>query len=160
MRRFASICLTLIICAVPALAESWALDGFDPVEYRSGRAVPGKSEISVIWQDKQWHFTSNENRARFEADPRSYAPAFDGLCVVSLSKGRHVEGDPRYFVLVGNTVYLTRSAQARQNLIAHPRDIVMQARRTLSAPARGENIAGAARAAKSQNRDGTGTFGP
>lgn len=123
--------LSLVLCAaaVPALAQDWALGGYDPVGYGSdGRAVPGRSDIATMWQGKLWHFASEENRTRFEADPRAFAPAFEGNCVVSLSEGRRERGDPRHFALLGGTLYLTRSGATEQQFRRDPQGTVERAR--------------------------------
>lgn len=101
--------------ALPAVAQDWALEGFDPVGYiRENRALPGRSDIATMWKGKVWHFASEENRARFEADPRTYMPAFDGYCPVELSKGRFQMGDPTYFSIRDHRIYLLRSRAAQQ----------------------------------------------
>ena len=126
--RHLILTLALSLSALPAAAQNWALGGFDPVSYASdGRAVPGRSDISTMWQGQLWHFVSEENRARFEADPRAFQPAFEGSCVVSLAEGRREPGDPRYFARVGGTLYLTRSGQAQQELAQDPRGIIDRA---------------------------------
>ena len=71
-----SLMLTLAP-ALPVMAQDWAIDGFDAVGFlESGRPIPGRGDISTLWKGKVWHFATEENRNRFEADPRSFAPAF------------------------------------------------------------------------------------
>ena len=119
--------------AVPAFAQDWALGGYDAVGYsQSGRAVPGRTDIATMWKGQVWHFASEENRARFEADPRSYAPGFGGLCPVTLSEGKKQQGDPRHFVIIGQRLYLLRSGAAERRLLESPRKIIMEAREALA----------------------------
>lgn len=113
---------------LPALAEDWAMDGYDAVGFLdSGRPVPGRGDITTLWKGKVWHFATEENRSRFEADPRSFAPAFGGLCPVALAEGRQVPGDPRHFVVIGNRLYLVGSSRAARKLQQAPRDILARA---------------------------------
>lgn len=120
--------LVLSLAAAPVVAQEWALGGYDPVGYASaGRAVPGRSDIATMWQGRIWHFASEENRARFESNPRAFQPAFEGYCVVSLADGRREAGDPRHFALVEGSLYLTRSGQALARLRADPGGIVARA---------------------------------
>lgn len=113
-----------------ALAQDWALGGFDPVGYQSeGRAVPGRNDIATMWKGLVWHFASVENRAEFEADPRSFAPGLNGLCPVALANGRRELGDPRHFAIVGNRVYLLRSGSDQRRFMQNPRGILMEARK-------------------------------
>ncbi|MDN3711934.1 hypothetical protein QWZ10_09070 [Paracoccus cavernae] len=93
-RRFA-IPLAAASCLLPvtASAQDWALNGMDPVAYRAkGEAVPGQGNIVTLWHGMAWHFSSEENRASFEADPRAYAPALDGNCVIAMAEGRAEPG--------------------------------------------------------------------
>lgn len=122
-RRLAySFAAASCLSPLTAAAQDWALDGMDPVAYRAkGEAVPGQGNIVTHWHGMAWHFSSEENRASFEADPRAYAPALDGNCVVALAEGRAERGDPRFFVIIGQRTYLTRSAAARERLRRDPK---------------------------------------
>jgi len=129
MRHFTSVFLLTITCAFPAIAQDWALGGFDPVGYaNSGRAVPGRSDIATMWRGKLWHFASEENRARFESDPRSFMPDFDGICPVSLSQGRPQRGDPRYFAVVKGHLYLLESGAAERAFLQNSEEVLGHAR--------------------------------
>lgn len=122
--------LLLIVPVLPAAAQDWALGGFDAVAYaRAGHPVPGRSDIVTMWKGKLWHFASEDNRARFEADPRAYAPGFNGLCPVSLSEGRREKGDPRHFIILDRKLYLLRSESAERQMRAAPKDVLSQAKR-------------------------------
>ncbi|CAM3341363.1 YHS domain-containing (seleno)protein [Paracoccus nototheniae] len=126
------LCLALIMSlasALPAAAQDWAVGGFDAVGYTAaGRAVPGRSDISTMWKGRLWHFASEENRARFEADPRSYAPALDGMCPISITEGHPQPGDPRHFAVVGGRLYLLESDAAERQLKTRPQEIIDEAR--------------------------------
>lgn len=130
MRMFAlSVLLAATTAALPVRAQDWAVGGFDPVGYAmAGRALPGRSDIATMWKGQLWHFASEENRARFEADPRSYAPALDGMCPVSIVDGRPQQGDPRHFAIVGGRLYLIESGSAERRLLQDPGGITRQAR--------------------------------
>ncbi len=80
----------LFALGVPALAsaspapsvsatEGIAIGGYDPVGYfTEGRPVAGSTEFTLRWNGATWRFASAESRARFEANPAAYAPAFGG----------------------------------------------------------------------------------
>lgn len=119
----------LSLLPAAALADGWALGGMDAVAYRSqGAAVPGKSAISTRWAGQEWHFASESNRASFEANPRAFAPGFNGLCPVALAGGRPVEGNPQFFAVVGQRLYLFETDNARQEFVSNPRDLLMNAK--------------------------------
>ncbi|AXC48392.1 hypothetical protein DRW48_00550 [Paracoccus suum] len=126
-----AILATLIAGLLPslALAASWALGGMDAVAYRTqNAAVPGQATIATRWGGQEWHFSSEDHRALFEANPRAYAPGFDGHCPVSLAEGQLREGNPRYFAIVGQRLYFFRSNEARGQFAADPRRWLMEAK--------------------------------
>lgn len=129
MRVLALSLLLSLPPVLPAAAQDWAVGGFDPVGYaQAGRALPGRSDIATMWRGQVWHFASEENRARFEADPRSYAPAIGGMCPVSVVDGRPRPGDPRHFAVVGGRLYLLESGAAERRLMQDPAGITQAAR--------------------------------
>ncbi|WP_405402988.1 YHS domain-containing (seleno)protein [Paracoccus sp. Ld10] len=126
--RVLSLLISLAI-ALPAAAQDWAVGGFDPVGYvQAGRPIPGRSDIATMWKGQLWHFASEENRARFEANPRSFAPALGGMCPVSIIDGRPQMGDPRHFAVVAGRLYLLESGVAERRLTSDPARIVDEAR--------------------------------
>ncbi|WP_265499397.1 YHS domain-containing (seleno)protein [Paracoccus beibuensis] len=129
MRRFALALLLSILPVLPAAAQDWALGGFDPVAYvTAGRAMPGRSDIATMWRGKLWHFASEDNRARFEADPRAYAPRLGGMCPLSIIDGHPQPGDPRRFLVHEGGLYLFRSAEVEREVRLNPREILGRAR--------------------------------
>ena len=128
--RIKSTLLALLLTLpLSAFAGDWALGGFDPVAYvTQERAVPGRGDIVTTWRGREYHFSSEANRALFEANPRAYTPGFDGLCVVALTEGRSEPGDPRQFVTIGQRVYFVGTEGRRRELLSHPRDMLRQAK--------------------------------
>lgn len=131
MKHFA---LPLFLClstAIPASAEDWAVGGYDVVAYSDrGHPVSGHRDISTMWHGKMWFFATEDNRARFESDPRAFAPAFGGLCPVSLAEGRREAGDPDHFMVIGNQLYLMRSGVAERMIKTEPRSILSKAQKS------------------------------
>ncbi|MDP0929162.1 YHS domain-containing (seleno)protein [Paracoccus onubensis] len=128
MKLFAPAISMLTAFASPLAAQDWAVGGYDPVGFVSGRPAPGRSDISTLWKGQFWHFVSEDNRTRFESDPGQFAPAFDGLCPVSLAQGEELRGDPRFFAVIGDTLYLTRSDADLRRLQQAPDEILRQAK--------------------------------
>lgn len=126
-RRLIAAALLASAGATGALADS-ALGGMDPVSLRdTGRPVVGDAAISTRWKGVQWVFANEANRGTFEANPRAYAPGFDGNCPVMLAQGEMLRGRPELFVIVGKTLYLTSSPGARGRLAADPQGVLAQA---------------------------------
>lgn len=127
--RLALLAIALAALSLgPAQAQSAALGGMDAVSLRdAGRPVGGDPAISTHWKGQEWRFANEANRATFEANPRAYAPAFNGNCPVALSKGERRPGQPELFVVIGNTLYLTSSSAAQRLLQDDPAGILKQA---------------------------------
>lgn len=131
MRNLITMMLCLTLSAGPVVAQNWALGGHDPVgTVQTGEAVPGRGDIATMWRGEVWHFATEENRARFESDPRAFAPAFEGLCPVALARGEQRAGDPRHFVVIAGVLYLLQGGVAMQELRRDPAGVLDQARQT------------------------------
>lgn len=77
-----------------------AIKGYDPVAYfKSNSAVEGSSKFSTNWSGIDWYFSSAENKAAFEADPKHYAPLFGGYCAFAITTGYTATIDPRAFTI-------------------------------------------------------------
>lgn len=113
----------LASAAGPAMAgeqyvdkSGFAVSGYDVVAYFDKQqsavgepqppATPGKASITADHNGATFAFASEENRARFLADPASYAPAFDGHCAYGVAKGGKVPGNPNLWRIVDGKLYL------------------------------------------------------
>lgn len=92
------------------VTDGAAVSGYDTVAYFvKGQAIPGRPDIEVEWKGAVWRFASLENRRRFEANPRAYAPQYGGYCAYALSKGHLANTDPRAWKIVNGRLYLVHS---------------------------------------------------
>jgi YHS domain-containing protein len=87
-----------------------AIRGFDPVAYfTEKRPVEGASDITTDWRGATWRFASEENRARFLADPAAFAPQYGGYCAYAVAKGTTASIDPEAWRIVDGKLYLNYS---------------------------------------------------
>jgi hypothetical protein len=97
-------------------ASGYAASGFDVTAYfgENPGPTPGRATITAEWNGAVWAFASEENRARFLADPEAFAPAYDGHCAYGVAKGGKFPGDPNHWRVVDGVLYLNlqRSVQA------------------------------------------------
>lgn len=101
--------------SVSATKDGVAIGGYDPVAYfTEGHPVPGSAGFTLRWNRATWRFASAASRARFEASPEAYAPAFGGYCAWAISQNYIAPGDPRVWRIVEGRLYLNfnRRAQA------------------------------------------------
>ena len=103
--------------AMPVYAEDGiAIDGTDPVAYfTEGRPVEGSSAHQLDWRGATWRFSSEANRAAFEADPEAYAPQYGGWCAWAVAEGYTASTVPNAWRIVDGKLYLnfSRGVQRR-----------------------------------------------
>lgn len=89
-----------------------AISGYDAVSYfKMGVPVQGQRDIALIWKGARWQFDSEENRDRFERNPRAFAPQFGGYCAYAMTKGMLSSTDPAAWQIVKGKLYLIHSEE-------------------------------------------------
>ena len=100
--------------SVSATEQGVAIGGYDPVGYfTEGRPVAGSAAFELHWSGSTWRFASAESRARFEANPAAYAPAFGGYCAWAISQNYIAPGDPLVWRIVDGRLYLNFNQRAK-----------------------------------------------
>lgn len=89
-----------------------AIHGYDPIAYfTDGAPSLGKGEFEYRHAGAIWRFRNAGNLAAFAADPDVYMPRFGGYDPVGVGRSVAVAGDPRVWLIVGERLYLFRSAE-------------------------------------------------
>lgn len=92
-----------------------AINGFDPVAYfEQDVAVKGNPEISFEWKGATWRFSSVENRNKFTASPKHYAPQYGGYCAYAMAEGKVAKSDSRAWTVIDGKLYLNHSIYIRK----------------------------------------------
>lgn len=92
-----------------------AIRGYDPVAYfTEGRPVEGDPGITHDWRGAVWRFASEENRARFAADPEAWAPQYGGWCAWAVSQGATASIDPEAWDVRDGKLYLNYSKSVQK----------------------------------------------
>lgn len=124
-RAFLGLLLVLPVVVAqtgPAVAEiskvyslgGTAINGYDPVAYfTAATPTKGEMEISSSWNGATWQFSSEENKALFDASPEKYAPQYGGYCAYAVSKGATAPTDPDAWSVVDEKLYLNFSLEVR-----------------------------------------------
>ena len=95
-----------------ASAEPVAIYGYDSVAYfAADKASRGNPQFSFFWKGAKWIFSNRENLGKFSSDPERYAPQFGSHCPVSLSRGGKDKGDPKFWRVVKDRLYLFNSQE-------------------------------------------------
>jgi YHS domain-containing protein len=105
-----------------------AIEGFDPVAYfTDSLATPGVSEFEARASGTVWRFRNEGNRASFVAHPEIYGPQFGGYDPVDLGRGVTYAGNPRFWVVTGDRLYLFGREENRNAFAADPRPFLKDA---------------------------------
>ena len=75
--------------------DGYAIHGYDPVAYfTKGGPRKGTLRHSADWNNATWLFSSEDNRDKFLAAPKDYAPQYGGWCAYGMAEGYAAETDP------------------------------------------------------------------
>jgi len=117
MKRRLSFCFTLAafilssILAVSVASEAGegrvAMKGYDPGAYFTDkRATLGDAQYKYEWDGAIYHFASAKHLELFKAEPEHYLPQYNQWCAASVAKGLKVYGNPEWWLVVDDRLYL------------------------------------------------------
>jgi len=90
--------------------NSVILAGHDAVAYfTDNAAVEGYAGISAVHNGAIYHFSSNENRDKFNANPSKYAPQYGGFCAYGAALGKKFEIDGKAFEVLDGKLYVNKN---------------------------------------------------
>jgi len=105
-----------------------AIEGFDPVAYFvDARPMPGLPDFESSQAGAVWRFRNEGNRASFVAHPEIYGPQFGGYDPVDLARGVTVAGNPRFFQIAGQRLYLFSREENRDSFAAEAARVLREA---------------------------------
>ena len=83
----------------------------DAVAYFTENApVEGYAGISAVYNGAIYHFSSNENRDAFNANPAKYAPQYGGFYAYGAALGKKFEIDGKAFEVLDGKLYVNKNA--------------------------------------------------
>jgi hypothetical protein len=105
-----------------------AIEGYDPVGYFvDARPEVGLQDFEASQAGAVWRFRNEGNRASFVAHPEIYGPQFGGYDPVDLARGVTVAGNPRFWSIAGQRLYLFSREDNRDSFAAHPARVLREA---------------------------------
>jgi hypothetical protein len=105
-----------------------AIEGFDPVAYfTENQAILGLPDYEAAEAGAVWRFHNEGNRASFVAHPEVYGPQFGGYDPVDVARGVTLAGNPRFFAVAGQRLYLFGIEAHRDAFAAHPEHYLPEA---------------------------------
>jgi hypothetical protein len=98
-----------------------AIEGFDPVAYfTDALAEAGLPGFEVSEAGAVWRFRNEGNRASFVAHPEIYGPQFGGYDPIDLARGVTYAGNPRFWLVSGQRLYLFGREETRDAFATDP----------------------------------------
>jgi len=98
-----------------------ALYGFDAVAYFIDHvARGGNSAYEFRFAGLTWRFRSEANRAAFANAPLRYVPEYGGYDPVAVAAGMTVEGNPAFFAVSGQKLFLFAREESLARFLANP----------------------------------------
>lgn len=98
-----------------------AIEGFDPVAYfTDSLALQGVPDFEAAQAGVVWRFRNEGNRASFIAHPDIYGPQFGGYDPVDLVRGVTYRGNPHFWLVSGQRLYLFGREENRAAFAADP----------------------------------------
>jgi hypothetical protein len=98
-----------------------AIEGFDPVAYfTDAQAIRGVPDFEAAEAGAVWRFQNASNRDAFAAHPEVYGPQFGGYDPIDVARGIAYAGNPRFFVVTGQRLYLFAREESRDSFAANP----------------------------------------
>ncbi len=105
-----------------------AIEGFDPVAYFiDARPEIGQEDFEASEAGAVWRFRNEGNRASFRAHPEIYGPRFGGYDPMDLARGVTVAGNPRFWLISKQRLYLFSREQNRDAFAADPLHFLQEA---------------------------------
>jgi hypothetical protein len=105
-----------------------ALYGFDPVAYFTDlEPLAGRPEYELSFAGAVWRFRNEGNRAAFIDRPDVYMPRFGGYDAFAVARGAAVPGNPRYWAIDHQRLYLFETPAARDAFAADPGEVLATA---------------------------------
>ncbi|MFA3791329.1 YHS domain-containing (seleno)protein [Aliiglaciecola sp. SL4] len=108
--------------------NNYAIYGYDTVAYfTQNKAVKGNKQISYDWRGAQWHFSTEEHKAMFVANPEKFAPQYGGYCAYAMADGNLVGIDEEAFTIVNNKLYLNYSISVMKKWLENRDEYIRKA---------------------------------
>ena len=105
-----------------------AIEGFDPVAYFvDTRPMIGLPEFEASEAGVVWRFRNEGNRASFVAHPDIYGPQFGGYDPCDLARGVTFAGNPRFWLVSKQRLYLFGREENRDAFGADPQRFLREA---------------------------------
>jgi hypothetical protein len=104
---------------VTDLHTGLAISGYDPVAYFTDAApIVGRAEFEYRFKGVIWRFDNEGNLAAFAKNAEQYVPRFGGYDPMAVARGVALAGNPAYWVIARDRLYLFYNSVALESFRA------------------------------------------
>lgn len=97
-----------------------ALYGYDPVAYfTDAKPLLGRPDVEYATAGAVWRFRNEGNRQEFIAHTEIYMPRYGGYDPIAVARGVAKPGNPEFWVLDHDRLYLFADPASRDAFAAH-----------------------------------------
>ncbi|MEA2821044.1 MAG: hypothetical protein QOJ86_3048 [Bradyrhizobium sp.] len=97
--------------------------------FTDAQPLVGQAGFEAAEAGAVWRFRNEGNRAVFVGHPDIYSPQFGGYDPTDAARGVAVAGNPRFWLIFGQRLFLFGRAETRAAFAADPAPILREARR-------------------------------
>ena len=84
------------------------IDGYDPVSYFDGDPKEGDQSIFVDIEGRKLLFSTQENKARYEANPERFFPKYGGWCAIAMVEDTFVIPNYKFYKIQDDRLFFFR----------------------------------------------------
>ena len=105
-----------------------AVSGYDTVAYFSeGKPVKGDSSYKTSYKGATWHFSNQENKRKFLAEPAKYAPQYGGYCAWAMANNDTAKGEPLQWTIEQGKLYLNYNTDIKKKWLVDKDALIVKA---------------------------------
>jgi YHS domain-containing protein len=91
----------------PVANSTTGIGGYDAVAYfTEGMPTRGNGHHVTVFDGVTYLFASEENKKKFDANPKKHIPAYGGYCAFGVTEEKKFVGDPEAWKIVDGKLYL------------------------------------------------------
>ncbi|WP_432410880.1 YHS domain-containing (seleno)protein [Rasiella sp. SM2506] len=79
--------------------------GYDVVSFFNGNPNKGDVAYASNYDGAKYHFSSLENKEKFEASPEAFVPQYGGFCAIAMSEGKEIIPNPKSWEIRDGKLY-------------------------------------------------------
>lgn len=102
--------------------------GHCPVTYFvDSKAEKGNEEHKSAYRSYTYHLASAEKKKKFQENPETYLPQFDGFCLTGIFQNKKFPSDGKQFAIVDGKLYLFFNEPAKQQFLTNQTETIQRA---------------------------------